>query len=171
MQRCKKNLEKMKTMNDLDQYLSLVGRGNSKFSIAYSKICSSLIDDNHDDLEQVPWPDVVQALIDYKLGQRPTYDPFSSHGANMVVVYFARHLNNFKAKHKTTSTLSFSRQGEEEEVPIKSQLLDEIQDELAKSLDFEKTLESLKNNPIRKEVVNEDTIEYDTIIDQHENVM
>ena len=112
---------------------------------------------------------MVQALIDYKLGLRPTYDPFSSHGADMVVVYFAQHLNNFKAKHKTTSTLSFSRQ--EEEVPIKSQLLDEIQDELAKSLDFEKTLESLKNNPIRKEVVNEDTIEYDTIIDQHENVM
>ena len=89
----------------------------------------------------------------------------------MVVVYFTQHLNNFKAKHKTTSTLSFSRQEEEEEVPIKSQLLDEIQDELAKSLDFEKTLESLKNNPIRKEVVNEDTIEYDTIIDEHENVM
>ena len=130
-------MKPMKTMHDLDQYLSLVGRGNSKFSIAYSKICSSLIDDNHDDLEQVPWPDVVQALIDYMLGLRPTYDPFSSHGADMVAVYFAQHLNNFKAKHKTTSTLSFSRQ--EEEVPLKSQFLDEIQDELAKSLDFEKT--------------------------------
>ena len=57
-------MKPMKTMHDLDQYLSLVGRGNSKFSIAYSKICSSLMD-NHDDLEQVPWPDVVQALIDY----------------------------------------------------------------------------------------------------------
>ena len=67
------------------------------------RICSSLID-NHDDLEQVPWPDVVQALIDYMLGLRPTYDPFSSNGADIVVVYFALHLNNFKAKHKTTST-------------------------------------------------------------------
>ena len=46
-------------------------------------------------LDQAPWTDIVHALIDYKLGQRSTLDPFSSHGSDMVVLFFEQKLKSF----------------------------------------------------------------------------
>jgi hypothetical protein len=88
----------IKTVNDLEQYLSMVSRSYSTFSLAYTRIKAALgkVRKKNLSLQEAPWTDIVHALIDYKLGQRPTLDPYSNHGSDMVVLFFDQHLKSFQ---------------------------------------------------------------------------
>ena len=102
-------------------------------------------------LEQAPWTDIVHALIDYKLGQRPTLDPFSSHGSDMVVVFLEQKLKSFNpSKSWQRSRVAFNNSPQEQAGNIiersRSELQEGIEAELNASIKFEKNLEAMIMN-------------------------
>ena len=78
-------------------YFSLVLREREKKETKYfaPKAALDKVQRKKLSLDQAPWTDIVHALIDYKLGQRSTLDPFSSHGSDMVVLFFEQKLKSF----------------------------------------------------------------------------
>lgn len=147
----------IKHVDDLDQYLSLVCKSYSAFSLAHCRIDAALkkVRRKNLNMDQVPWTDIVHALIDYKLEQRSPMDPYSSHGSDMVVVFFNHHLESFQYP-------KFWQQAVIERQPVKSniettddtfndkenksELFENIQSELNASLQFEKNLEKMVMN-------------------------
>merc|ERR1719228_732043 len=103
-------------------------------------------------MHQAPWTDIVHSLIDYKLGERPTLDPYSNHGSDMVVLYLDQHLKRFRpSKSWQRSRVVFDHSILEEEIekPAKhldSQLLKGIEAELNSSYKFERNLEAMIMN-------------------------
>jgi len=148
------NSAAMKTVEDLEQYLSLVSKSVSTFSLAYTRIKAILdkVQRKKLSLHQAPWTDIVHSLIDYKLGERPTLDPYSTHGSDLVVLYFDQHLRRFqpsKAWQRSRVIFDNSILEEDIEKPAKhldSQLLKGIEAELNSSLQFEKNLEAMYMN-------------------------
>ena len=102
-------------------------------------------------LQQAPWTDIVHALIDYKLGQRPTLDPFSSHGSDMVVVFLEQKLKSFNPpKSWQRSRVAINNSTQEEAGNViehsRSELQEGIEAELNASIKFEKNLEAMIMN-------------------------
>ena len=88
---------RMNCIDDLEQYMSSISKSYATFSLAHTRIKAALdkVQRKKLSLDQAPWTDIVHALIDYKLGQRSTLDPFSSHGSDMVVLFFEQKLKSF----------------------------------------------------------------------------
>ena len=81
----------MMPKEDLPNYLSQIKSTATDFTLALSRIDYAIKKTG-----DVPWTDIIHTLIDYKLGHRPTVDPFNTSGCDMVVMYFKHELNNFK---------------------------------------------------------------------------
>ncbi len=139
-------------LSDLDKYLSVICKGYTDFALAFSRIQVVLdkVKRKKWNLDQVPWTDIVHALIDYKLGQRSTHDPYSHQGSDMVVLYSKGKLDSFKYskswQKSTKSSTNIVGKENQAKIPTKSQLSQELKAELEQSLQYEKTLEDMLNN-------------------------
>ena len=148
-------MKPIKEISDLDQYLSMISKSYSAFSVAHTRIQSALagIKRKNLSLDEIPWTDIVHALIDYKIGQRSTMDPFSNHGSDMVVVYLEHNLTNFKSSKpwlrsnqgKPFESEAFAFEASKSD-NHDSELLQCLKSELNSSLQFEKTLEAMVMN-------------------------
>ena len=140
-----KNLKLPPFTVDLDQYLSLIQSGN--FAVTQSRICHILQKSRND--PDLHYADIIHALIDYKIGLRPSDDPYSSQGSDMIVLYLTSTMDSFQPKKlprmMKNLDLPFTYQNNPESIledAVNCGLLGEIQKELNSSLIFEEKLKS-----------------------------
>ena len=136
-----KNLKLPPFVNDLDQYLSSVQSGN--FAVTQSRILHILKKSTRK--ADFYWSDIIHALIDYKISLRPSGDPYSSQGSDMVVLFLTNTLSGFQPKKLPRMKNPDSSQPVNFQEPElkNSGLLQEIQNELNSSLIFEQNLRHL----------------------------
>ena len=136
---------------DVRNYVNQLRSRGSDFSLAISRVNYSLR--NMQEFEEnVPWTDIINDLIDYKLGQRATGNPFNTSGSEILVVYFKHELETFQLPRSWTRSIVrkpvYSEKTSHSSFPekvLKSELHGEIVEELNTSLAFEKKLESILN--------------------------
>ena len=136
-----KNLKLPPFVNDIDQYLSSVQSGN--FAVTQSRILHILKKSTRK--ADFYWSDIIHALIDYKISLRPSGDPYSSQGSDMVVLFLTNTLSGFQPKKLPRMKNPDSSQPVNFQEPElkNSGLLHEIQNELNSSLIFEQNLRRL----------------------------
>ena len=121
--------------------MSLVSIGD--FAVTQSRIENLLRKSKNRQIDVMP--DIIHALIDYKIGLRPSCDPYSAQGSDMIILYLTDKLENFQSRKLQKSIKKFAEENSVkiEEIPVNSGLSREIQNELNSSLIFEQNLEQL----------------------------